>query len=246
MEQNDGGVHAHMRPQPDTEETAWAMRTAELPKDELKAQLEIYDETILLRGFDKDQAWVRTVSADEIARIFIEHLGFSSGLLPPNTLWWGQGDSGHVVGLWRAPKVWPVALQREPFKPPERLRLPMPGLVFICASGRPPWVYAAKKRPTDENDVLYKIPTFNVFRDGRVCSGSHHFPDDVTKIPESFFESYFSMTGDSSDRSQKYPDDLLKWWDRINGRARYPLSDLVPHCTVGQAIATGEGKNVIR
>jgi hypothetical protein len=111
---------------------------ADLPRDQLQAQLEVYGETILLRGFEADRNWVRTVSADEIANVFIRHLGFSSGLLPDNALWWNQGETGQVVALWRPPQVWPVALQREAFQPPARLRLPMPGLVFVCSPGRAP------------------------------------------------------------------------------------------------------------
>ena len=134
----------------DTETTRWSLPgQTGVPRDELKMQLEVYDETLLLRGFGGDSNWVRTVSADEIARVFTEHLGFSSGLLPRETLWWNQGETGQVVALWRPPKVWPVALQREAFKPPARLRLPMPGLVFVCSPARAPWVYAAVNRPTD-------------------------------------------------------------------------------------------------
>ena len=96
-----------------------------------------------------DRTWVRTVSADEIANVFTRHLGFASGLLPENALWWSQGETGQVVALWRPPQVWPVALQREAFQPPARLRLPMPGLVFLCSPARAPWVYAALERPTD-------------------------------------------------------------------------------------------------
>ena len=131
--------------------TRWSLpgRDRLAPKDDLKLQLEVYGETILLRGFDGDSTWVRTVSADEIANVFTQHLGFSSGLLPQETLWWNQGETGQVVALWRPPQVWSVALQREAFKPPARLRLPMPGLVFVCSPGRAPWVYAAAERPTD-------------------------------------------------------------------------------------------------
>ena len=108
--------------------TQWSLLgPADAPRDDLKLQLEVYGETILLRGFENDSAWVRTVSADEIANVFTQHLGSSSGLLPEETLWWNQGETGQVVALWRPPQVWPVALQREAFKPPARLRLPMPG-----------------------------------------------------------------------------------------------------------------------
>ncbi len=152
-------------------------------------------------------------------------MGASSGLLPQDALWWNQGETGQVVALWRPPQVWPVALQREAFKPPARLRLPMPGLVFVCSPGRAPWVYAAQGRPTDADQMLYKMPAFNVFRDGRVCPGSHRFPEEVGLIPESFFQSYFSGTGDSKERSKKHPDNLHALWEEIDGKTEYPVED---------------------
>ena len=227
----------------DTHRTEWSLPGQDdLPRDTLQAQLEVYGETILLRGFEADRNWVRTVSADEIANVFIRHLGFSSGLLPENALWWNQGETGQVVALWRAPQVWPVALQREAFQPPARLRLPMPGLVFVCSPGRAPWVYAALERPTDPEQQLYRAPAFNVFRDGRVCPGSHRFPEEVGRIPESFFQSFFSLTGDTRDRSKQHPDNLQALWEELDGKADYPVEDLVPQCTVGQVMAASEGR----
>ena len=80
----------------------------------------------------------------------------------------------------------------------KRLRLPMPGLVFICVPGaQTPYVFAAKARPRSADDELYHTPTFNVFRNGRVCPGSHVFPRDLGRIPDEFFRSHFSPTGDS-------------------------------------------------
>ena len=227
----------------DADRTEWSVPgAADAPKDALKMQLEVYGETILLRGFEREVDWVRTVSADEIANVFTQHLGFSSGLLPENALWWGQGETGRIVGLWRPPQVWPVALQREAFEPPARLRLPMPGLVFVCSPGRAPWVYASMRRPLDPEQMLYRTPAFNVFRDGRVCPGSHKFPDDAAEIPESFFRSYFSLTGDSNDRSKMHPDNLQALWEEIDGETEYPTEDLVPQCTVAEAIALSEGR----
>ncbi len=227
----------------DADTTRWSLPgQQDIPRDQLKMQLEVYDETILLRGFEDGANWVRTVSADGIANAFTQHLGFSSGLLPKETLWWSQGETGQVVALWRPPKVWPVALQREAFQPPVRLKLPMPGLVFVCSPGRAPWVYAALRRPKDPEEVLYRSPTFNTFHDGRVCPGSHKFPEGVGLIPESFFQSFFSMTGDGRNRSKKHPDNLLALWEELDGKRRYPLKDLVPQCTVAQAMAVSEGR----
>ena len=231
----------------EVETTRWSLPgPADMPRDQLKVQLEVYDETILLRGFEEDSTWVRTVSADEIASVFTRHLGFSSGLLPQDALWWNQGETGQVVALWRPPQVWPVALQREAFQPPARLRLPMPGLVFVCSPGRAPWVYAALERPSNPEQQLYRAPAFNVFRDGRVCPGSHRFPEEVGLIPESFFRSFFSTTGDSHDRSRKHPDNLQALWEEIDGNTEYPVEDLVPQCTVAHALAVSEGRRGYR
>ena len=117
----------------------------------------------------------------------------------------------------------------------------MPGLVFVCSPGRAPWVYAAAGRPTNPEETLYRIPTFNVFGDGRVCPGSHRFPEDISRIPESFFESFFSTTGDSRQRSYKHPDALADLWAELNGQDEYPLDDLVPQCSVEEAMATSTG-----
>ena len=231
----------------DSGTTQWSLPgPADAPRDVLQVQLEVYNETILLRGFENDSAWVRTVSADEIANVFTQHLGFSSGLLPQEALWWNQGETGQVVALWRPPQVWPVALQREAFQPPARLRLPMPGLVFVCSPGRAPWAYAALDRPTHPEQQLFRIPAFNVFGDGRVCPGSHRFPEEVGLIPESFFQSFFSLTGDSHNRSKKHPDNLQALWEELDGKTEYPVEDLVPQCTVAQAMAVSEGRRGYR
>ena len=231
----------------DTDTTQWSLPgPADAPRDQLQVQLEVYNETVLLRGFENDSAWVRTVSADEIANVFTRHLGFSSGLLPLDALWWNQGETGQVVALWRPPQVWAAALQREAFQPPARLRLPMPGLVFVCSPGRAPWAYAAPERPTHPEQQLFRIPAFNVFGDGRVCPGSHRFPEQVGLIPESFFQSFFSLTGDTHNRSKKHPDNLHALWEELDGKTEYPVEDLVPQCTVAHAMAVSEGRRGYR
>ena len=41
----------------DVDTTQWSLPGAtDLPRDELKVQLEVYNETILLRGFESDSA----------------------------------------------------------------------------------------------------------------------------------------------------------------------------------------------
>ena len=65
-------------------------------------------------------------------------------------------------------------------------------------------------------------------------------------IPEGFFQSFFSLTGDTRDRSKKHPDNLQALWEEIDGKPEYPMEDLVPQCTVAQAIAVSEGRRGYR
>ena len=227
----------------DVERTEWSLPGAtDVPRDDLKMQMEVYGETILLRGFEGDSNWVRTVSADEIASVFIQHLGFSSGLLPQDALWWGQGETGQVAALWRPPQVWPVALQREAFKPPARLRLPMPGLVFVCSPARAPWVYAALAGRATPATGSTGCPHSTCSGTGGPAQAVTSFPEEVGLIPESFFQSFFSTTGDTRERSKKHPDDLQALWEELDGKTEYPTDDLVFQCTVAQAMAVSEGR----
>ena len=110
----------------DVEKTGWSLPGAdEMPRDRLNLQLEVYDETLLLRGFEGDSVWVRTVSADEISGVLTQHLGFSSGLLPRDALWWNQGETGQVVASGDRPRSdpWPCNGRRSS---------PPPGSGFPC------------------------------------------------------------------------------------------------------------------
>ena len=213
-----------------------------VPMDTLRLQMEVYNESILLRGFRDDKTvWVRSISADAIALVLSRQLGITSGLLPEGTVWWNQGQAGKVVAMWRPPEKRTLALQLRPFSPPERYTIPMPGTLFVCSPGRAPWAYACPVYPTGADAGLYRMPTFNVFGDGRVCAGNHRFPDEVEEIPDSFYRSYFSRTGDTRGRSRKHPDDLVALWNELNGKETYPLEDLVPQCTVAEAMSVAKG-----
>ena len=110
---------------------------------------------------------MKTVSADEIANAFTRHLGFSSGLLPLDALWWGQGETGQVGGpVEAAPGVAggpatggvqaPRTAQDSHAGP--RLRL--------LAGTRSLGLRRAGADPANPEQRLYRTPAFNVFRDG--------------------------------------------------------------------------------
>ena len=216
----------------------WALPNAMgATKDKLRGQVEIYEQSVLLRTFSEDKNTVKYISAEDLADAFTQEISISSGMLPPETLWWNQNFHGMTTGLWRPPRVWPVAVQMRPFEPARRLKLPMPGLVFACRPSSPPRVYAAKERPVSEKDNLYRAPAYNVFGDGAVCPGTHSFPDDVNLIPESFFESFFSMTGNPENRSKSHPKNLIELWEELDGQDEYPLEDLVWQCNIESAMS---------
>ena len=183
---------------------------------------------------DGHNVTTRLVSAQELVTGLLKEVTLDSGILPEGTLWWRQTRTGTEVALWRAPRVWPVAIQLEAFKPPERLKLPLPGLVFVCRPGLPPLVYAAKHRPQGPEDMLYRAPLFNVDAEGRSCAGTHHYPDAIGDIPESFFLSFFAPHVARARISHRYGIDLLRLWREIDGRKRYPIGDLVKFARVAE------------
>lgn len=200
---------------------------AHLARDRLECRLDFYEDTTVLFFLEHGVMETRVVSARDITMALLSDIELSSGVLPEDTVFWSQGKYGVKVALWRPPQVWKVALVLEAFKQPRRLKLPMPGLLFVCEPGRPPHVYAAKKRPVNKKDMLYHAPLYNVFAAGSSCEGTHKYPNKISQIPESFFRSFFSKAADSGHRSQKYPGDLLQLWEELDGKRKYPMSDLV-------------------
>ena len=221
-----------------TDPTNTANPLDSLPRDVLRCRLDIYEESALLRTFKNGMATVRAVDPADIAAAITADKATSSGLLPEGTLWWSSKPyRGPTYAIWKEAAEYRVALQVEPFQPAERLFLPMPGLLFLCSPGRAPYVFAAKKRPSSPHHTLYKAPTYNVFENGLVCAGTHAFPQDVSDIPEDFFRSFFSRTGDYRERSHRHPEDIIGLWREIDAKADFPMEDLVPQCEVSHAMA---------
>lgn len=195
-----------------------------------------------MHEYGKAGVKARLVSAVDVAHALARELDLTTGLLPRDALWWAKTARGVRVAVWREPRVWTVRLRHQYDAPPKRLRLPMPGLVFVCPpAGQAPYVFAAKARPRSPDDQLYQCPTYNVFPTGGVCTGSHVFPGDPARVPDAFFESHFSATGGTgSGKSRQYPEDVGLLWEELRGRREYPLADLVEHLRVADALRIGE------
>jgi hypothetical protein len=211
----------------------------EVEPDPLRLRLDFHDEQVILHDYKESMVRVRRVSALDIAHALTRELDLSTGLLPPDSLWWTKTARGIRVAVWQEPQVWTIRLRMEYATRPRRFRLPMPGLVFIChPATEPPYVFAAKVRPRSTEDQLFRCPTYNVFDTGRVCPGSEAFPLDLAATPNAFFRSYFSPHSGHG-KSQRHPGDIGQLWTELHRQRDYPLEDLVPHLRVADAMRLG-------
>jgi len=114
----------------------------------------------VLREYQQGHARTRVVSALDVAHALARELDLATGVLPEGALWWAKTASGVRTAVWRTPRVWTVRVRERYDAPPRRLRLPMPGLVFVAMPGRQaPYAFAAKARPRSPDDQLYACPT---------------------------------------------------------------------------------------
>ncbi|MDD4986251.1 MAG: hypothetical protein PHQ43_10780 [Dehalococcoidales bacterium] len=218
----------------------WAVpEDLKIPHDRLRCRLDFYYHAVELTLFEGDLVERKMVDAMDVAEALASNLSFSTGLLPPDTLWWRNTRSGPMYAFYVPPQVRKLALQEKAGQPPRRLKLPLPGFIFLCTPGSPPWVYAVTKRPTKETDIVYKAPLANIFPDGRSCPGNHQYPERVADIVLSFFMSFFSGTADLVNRSKKFPKNILQLWDELDGKEDFPMDDLVKHGTIRDLLVMG-------
>ncbi|MFN8472133.1 MAG: hypothetical protein U0822_08095 [Anaerolineae bacterium] len=218
----------------------WALPPeVDVEPDPLQLRLDFHAETVLIHDYAEHTVRVRLVSALDIAHALARELELTTGLLPPDALWWSKTARGIAVAVWREGRVWTVRLRETYGAKPRRLRLPMPGLVFVCLpSPQAMYVFAAKARPRLETDQLYHAPVLNVFPSGQVCVGTERFPSDPARVPEAFFRSYFTPHGGHG-KSQRYRDDIGRLWAELHRQPQYPLDDLLPHIKVAEAMRLG-------
>ncbi|KKN86989.1 hypothetical protein LCGC14_0262580 [marine sediment metagenome] len=211
----------------------WAIPAElKIPADPLRCRLDFHHQAVVMTIFNQETTERRIVSAMNVSHALANELSFGTGLLPPNILWWNNSRNGVIFALYCEPKVRTLALQEDVNKPPLRFTIPLPGLIFLCSPGQPPWVYAVKKRPTKETDIVYKAPLCNIHENGRSCPGNHKYPERVTDIVESFFISFFSPGLDMRNRSVRFESNIVLLWNHLNKKKKFPNDDLVKHGTV--------------
>lgn len=217
----------------DTLEFKWTVPPElNIPEEKLQLRLDFFEQAVEMTVIEGDTSEKRIVSAMDISMALARELTFYSGLLPPETLWWGNTKAGPIAAIYERPRIRILSFEPRAGEPPKRYKIPLPGLIFICAAGAPPWVYAVKGKPTKESDIIYNAPLANIFDNGRSCPGNHKYPERIADIPDSFFISYFSAEGSRKNRSLRYPHNVLDLWDYLLTKKRYPDEDLVKIGTI--------------
>ena len=207
-----------------------------VPADPLRLRLDFHHQAVVMTMFEGEAVNTKVVSAMDVAHALASDLSFGTGLLPPGAIWWENTRGGPLFALYVEPKVRKLALQEVANKPPRRFTIPLPGFIFLCSPGEPPWVYAIKKKPTKESDIVYRAPLCNIFSNGRSCPGNHRYPERIADIVQSFFMSFFSPTADLQNRSQRFQKNVVLLWEFLDKKKTFPLDDLVKHGTVKDLI----------
>ncbi|MDD5354700.1 MAG: hypothetical protein PHF95_05885 [bacterium] len=216
-------------------ELKWAVPDSMgIPPDQLCLRLDFFHQAIQMTEFDEEITRTRMVSAYDIALALSNELNMGSGILPENTIWWKPSKGGAVYAVYVPPGIRRLAYQTNIKDPTKRYNVPMPPLIFLCSSGREPWVYAVKEWPKAESAEVYKAPLLNIFENGKTCPGSNKYPVDSQGIIREFFISFFTNAADVSRRSKKYQKNVLELWKDLdkNGAKNFPMDDLVYQGTV--------------
>ncbi len=211
----------------------WAVpKGLRIPADPLELRLDFHDSAVVMYSYGKDTTTRKIVSAMDVVHALASELTYSSGILPKNTIWWANTSDGPCYAIYEEAKVRKLAIQTEANKPPRRWTIPVPPCIFVCQPGHAPRVFAVKRRPFRSGDAIYHAPFPNMSNDGRSCGGNNPYPTEVAKIPESFWISFFTDHGELAKRSKKFPINLIRLWDDLEGKKEFPLDDLVQCGTV--------------
>lgn len=149
-----------------------------------------------------------------------------SGVLPRNCVFWSYVDGSPRIGIYVAPKIWPVSVVKQK----ETWHVPLPGFVFVGHQSRY-GLYAVKDLNVTADSELFVAPVPNM--NDSVCVGNVPFPmasnETIWKAVGLFFESGFNNHL-ANNKSKNYPGGILDLWKVLhNDKAtEYPVGDMIP------------------
>ncbi len=189
-----------------------------------RLRLDFYNTAVIMNQWEEDgRITAYPVSIHDVVSA-CTHINLNSGLLPPNTLFWKQQANQISLGIYVPARRWRVQTAERSY------HLPMPPFVFV-GDGSAYKIFAVKKRPSNEHDVLYPVPCPNVHTSGGICQGNAPFPTCSPRNMQTALTLFMEGSQFNADLSvgkcKSYPDDVRQLWDELNGRKRFPLSELI-------------------
>ena len=168
-----------------------------------------------------------------------------SSLLPANALFWGQRGDKTMLGIYVPARRWQMQTDVR------RYHLPMPPFVFIGV-GTMYQIFAIKKRPFRQSSTqpfikrpfqqsstqkainiqLYHAPSPNVYGSGGICSGNTPFPACSSETIQTALKLFMEDSTFNADlctgKCNSHQDDIRHLWEKLDGKKRFPLGELVP------------------
>lgn len=186
------------------------------------ARLDLYNEAIIMTKFGHNSSTSYPVSIHDLACAFGQ-VPASSGFLPPNTLFHGRVGGQEFMGIYFSSSTNDVTVEEE------TMTIPFPSAIFI-GCGKQYKIYAVTSYPKNQNVVLYRYPSPNVWSDGRICAGDTPFPtctpESIIKAFKLFIESRFN-THLSNNKCKSHPSNIISLWETLDGQEEFPITELV-------------------
>lgn len=152
-------------------------------------------------------------------------IDFSSGFLPPNTLFWQRRADTIRLGIYVPVRRWQLQTAERTY------HLPLPPLIFVGA-GTSYQIFAVKKRPLNQHAPLFHAPCPNVHNSGSICAGNTPFPtctaQTIHQALTLFMERSHFNADLSNNKCRRHPHDVRQLWQALDGKKRFPLGQLVP------------------
>lgn len=195
-----------------------------------RLRLDFYPTAVLLSRWEEDGRLIaHPVSVQDVVSA-CTNIALGSGLLPPNTLFWKQQGERQVIGIYVPARRWRMQVDSANREEARTYHIPMPPLVFV-GSDSAYQIYAVKRRPRDGRERLHYAPCPNVHHGGIICPGNTPFPTCSPQTVEaalSLFMENSLFNGDlSRGKCRRHADDVRELWAALEGKKRFPLSELV-------------------
>ena len=201
-----------------------------------QARIDLYPTQVVVTTYDGPLVTSKPVSPRSLAGIFTG-LTASSGLLPPNALFWkiddeDQPECGIFIEAHRRKLVIDDATA---------FTIPLPPLIFTGCKQKYR-LFAVKARPMHGRERLYYPPLSNIMNSSAICKGNGELPDADWSTIDKAFELFMSAQFAPHlvrNRFKDYPNNVHEGWEKLAlfGPDTFPLDQLVAtQLTVGDII----------